>query len=677
MDWSVPARRYWLCRTVGRNTISSIPEDSKEESGFGTSEQVKGGAATDVLCEIYHEDLMGLAPVRLVRCVGSDMCAILFGRRVDANRGPDFEDTITKIALVSFAEGRSDIHIMKGRDLILFPSSKDDSSVDGLVLNVDGSSLGFFSWNLSSAVETGASCRPIIGFDSDSDEYLDCSRVVLFAEGRKMSLGVVGTRVRDGKPCFLVGDPCDTEMKRDSWSKILPNIVTGRVAWLQKTERILAVLGLEGDGSGYRNFALATTSRVVILSSALTVSAEAPCLVAGSSLAPIGSFVVCFISGNAVRYLCCLDDNLVGNSFSALPKHVKRASKGSLMSICPDRILVYPNSNGVGLVEDGHNQDAFILPTAMTHPALLLEPLVASAVCVGGKRNQPSPVLRAVVEKFGRKLASITHAENEGIGQLGAGMTSRLFEILNRYKLAEVATWLLTGTVKFDRSSNTTILPPWLPVVSKVRGATSSEAILHVLSNGDSYFTEYLKAPSQNTGSNLPRESDPTSYIANEIASAAIRRGDLFEATKIFDVDGSESSDLRVLQLAVMLEKRRIRNSDGLLNAMSGSVGGGMNTSASVPQISASLAAIATSLKTKEAIISEQVKRWIQPMAPSLQRCQTTGRLRHTLFPENEVDEHFGKPLNQTNPLWAAPCNESKHIWYVVTLEFDAAGQKN
>ena len=119
---------------------------------------------------------------------------------------------------------------------------------------------------------------------------------------------------------------------------------------------------------------------------------------------------------------------------------------------------------------------------------------------------------------FGRwlKLATMSHAEDEGVGNFGAGITPRVFELLEYYKLHAAATWLLTGTIHFDRSPNSRTMPSWMPMSAKLKAAPDTDAFFHVFSNGDQYLSEYIKSPDHNIASTFPRPSDPTSLMCRE-----------------------------------------------------------------------------------------------------------------------------------------------------------------
>lgn len=662
LPWSAPTRRLWLCRSVVGDTKETFVEETKEERGFGDREEATGGASADVICELDHDSLRGMTPVRIVRCTGSSVCAVLFRPAFASSRagsGKTFSlvDADT-IALVNFQDKKSTvIAVSKGRDLCFFPSG-DAKSVQGLILGVDGSSLAFFDWK-SKTCDLKTTFRPIVGVDNDKD-YVDCKRIELFADGSKLALAALGKRERDNRFCFVTGDVCGiADATAESWSKLLPNIVSGRSAWLDENEDVLSIVGLQGDGSGYRNFALATSTRVLILSSALTVAAESKRQVACGNLAPLGSFAVCFSSDNKVRYLCCLDSEFADSGIASL----RETSTNSLLAVRPDRLLFFPFPACPSLVEPGRNPNAFVLPAPNTRPALLLEAMVANAICVGGKQKQTTQVLRSVIEKFGRKVASITHGEKEGIGSSGAGLTSKTYAMLSKYGLKHAASWLLTGTPKFERSVNSEILTSWLPISAKSNGALNSDAMLHLLASGDSYLLEYIKSPEHGMPSPLPRQSDPTAYLCWEYARAALNSGKALDAMKLLDLSGAESTDSLILLISLLLEKDQHNNATGILESL-----GGLNESefshSSSGNISSSLAALAVSLKKgQKSMAEDQVDRWMKPLAPTLQRSKNTGRVRQRVLYEKALESAGGKEVEDSDPMWTSPCNESKHVW--------------
>jgi len=671
LPWSAPMRRTWLCRSVAGDTKETfVVEETKEERGFGDTEEASGGASADVICELNDGALRGMAPTRIVRCIGSNVCAVLFRPAFASARSGKALALVEAdtIALVNFQETSPVINITKGRDIVFFPSEEEDSkSARGLILSADGASLTFFNWTSGTDCELSTSFRPIVGVDSDKD-YIESKRIDLFVDGTKLSLGVLGKRKK--KYCFVTGDICDfADATSEAWFKLLPNIVSGRSSWIEEGEEILSIVGLQGDGSGYRNFALATSSRVLILSSALTVAAETRRRVSCANLAPIGNFAVAFSSEDKVRYLCCLDGDFVESGIATLSDK----SYNAVLAVRPDRLLLSPTQACTCLVEPGRSPNSFIMPAPNTRVALMLEALVANAICVGGKQNQSTPVLRTVIEKFGRKGGSLTHGEKEGIGQYGAGLTSKTFAMLDTYGLKHSASWLLTGVPKFERSVNCEILPAWLPVSAKSKGAMNTDAMLQVLSNGDSYLLEYVKSPEQNMPAPLPRQSDITASLSAEYGQAALASGKGLDALKMFDLSGSESTESSLLLLSLLLEKKNGGSgSAGILESISGLRESAFSRSSKMEKIPASLAALALSLKKAQgssdfSMTKDEIDRFMKPLAPSLQRSRTSGRPRQRLLFEKDLESAASSDKTQDlDSFWATPCNESKHVWYVV-----------
>ena len=120
-------------------------------------------------------------------------------------------------------------------------------------------------------------------------------------------------------------------------------------------------------------------------------------------------------------------------------------------------------------------------------------------------QENPPALLRSVIERFGRKVAPFPHGDDEGIGSLGSGLTPAVFELLSAHGLKDPASWLLTGSCCFERAANSKVQPPWIPVHSKAAAAFNRDASLHIIANGDQYFSDYVKSPDHNMASTLPR----------------------------------------------------------------------------------------------------------------------------------------------------------------------------
>lgn len=671
LRWSTPMRRFWLCRAIIGDTKETCFEEEAVEQGFGDNEEVAGGAASDVICELNHESLMELTPVRIVRSSDGNVCAVLFRSALGSEAGPARSLSLEcdRIALVAYGARDPAIVVVHGRDISFFRGNRPGDAT-GLILSLDGSSLTSFKWDSSKTFELGNACRPLVGVDGDRD-YVDCRRIVLFSDGPTQNLIILGKRLRDNRACFVAGDICGVaNFSSDEWSMLLPNIVSGRSAWLDEGEDVFSIVGLQGDGTGYRNFALTTSARVLILSSELSVAAEDRTYLANSSLSPLGSFAVCFSSGDNVQYLCCLEGRLSRGSIAACAQSRHGRENNILIAVRPDRVIFCPAQSRLTFSELGQDVDAIYLPVSSTRAAMLLEPMVANAVCVSGKRSQSHTVLRTVIEKFGRKVSSISHGDNEGIGPYGAGITPGVFAILSKYDLKQAASWLLTGAIKFDRSANTRVLPPWLPVGPKSKGALNADAMLHVISNGDNYLYEYIKSPEQNIASTLPRQSDPVAFLCGEYGCSALGDGKPLGALKTLDIPGAEYSESLVLQLSLTLEKSERKEAAGVLSSLSGF---GEHVRARQPtstKSSSSLAALALCCHTnamtpsnQRGMTVDQLNVWILPLAPSLQRSKLAGRSRQRILGEKDLERAGGKEVDDSDSVWATPCNESKHVW--------------
>lgn len=667
-DWSRPRRRYWLCRTlIGDTKVSALAEESKEGAGgFGNDEAVRGGASSDSVCELFDEAVDKLLPFRLVRCKGANLCAVIYRSALSTKVGSASALSMDglAIAFVDYSGANPAIRVVEGRD-VAFAPMEGGSSPRGWILSRDGSMLTFFTWDTAAkSCNLGSAFRPVVGVDTDVN-YIESRRIFVCSGASMIVFAVVGTRLRDNRACLISGDLCSiSEVTADRWSALLPNIVTGRSLWLREHEEVNAMIGLENDDSGYRNFALSTSQRVIVVSSGMAISAEAPTAVPANVLAPLGSFAVAFIADNKLRYLCCLDGRYAQGIIATLPVPQHGHAPTMLTAVRPDRFLVARIHESIRLVEYGQNPHIFLLPTSKTRPALMLEPMVANAICVGGKQSLSTNILRTVIEKFGRKIASLTHGEDEGIGNLGAGLTAQTFEILNTYGLHQAASWLLTGSVPFDRSANSRILPPWVPIAPKAKASLNSDAFMHVVSSGDPYLSEYIKSPGQNMPSTLPRQSDSMAYISREMGKDSLRQGKALDALKMFDLVGSTTSDALILQIALVMKKEASADVMSILKSLSGYDNtGSFNRSTSAAKAPASLAALAVSLRQGGPMPEAQADRFMKSLAPSLQRGARVRRTRLSLFTEDDLASAGEKIQNPSDPVWVTPCNESKHVW--------------
>lgn len=346
------------------------------------------------------------------------------------------------------------------------------------------------------------------------------------------------------------------------------------------------------------------------------------------------------------------------------------------MAMRPERFLYAQYHAGSRMVEQGENRDAFLLPTCITRPAMLLEPMVANALCEADNPGESTILLRAVIERFGRKVGSFPHGDDEGIGVNGTGLTQQVVEMLSGYGLKHPASWLLTGTSRFERDSPSKVLPSWMPVSIKSVAALNPDAQLHVISNGDQYFMDYVKSPDHNMASTLPRPSDPSSVFSRELAKIAMMKGDVAGALKLLDLAGTEASENAMLHMVLAMQADPFADVSPALRALCGI--GEDGRSSSSRSSASSIAALALDLRTMQqkgemrvtngripTMNDEFCRRWMRQLAPSVQRSQRAQRVRQRLLGEEAIDKAVTRKLEtvEQDTKWNNPCNETKHVW--------------
>jgi hypothetical protein len=680
-EWSPPTRRHWLCKTLAGDckeaTDGSNPQESKDDnSNNNHDEVVTGGASSNVLCELGASggsgpSLASLFPARIVRSEKGECAAVLFRETKDVE--------CTTISFLEQdpenAENNRMVQVVEGRDaLFLATPTGDDASPQALVLDKKGGSISLWSRKSSKDKlwEQGTAFRPILGVGVDNDTHVECRRMLPCRFQNKMSLLAFGTKISDGKSCLVMGQLEEySGAEGDAmWATLLPNIEESPVLWLDKDEDATLLVSLPSEQDIRGGIAVATNKRVLILSCEMKLLAETPVSIPPSSLVPMGSFTVAFCNSDyKIRYLTGLQRPYGTGLIATLPRPRFGYCPHLLIAVRPDRLLIYHWHCGTRLVEKGQSSSTFLLPMATTRPALLLEPMVANAISTGGKEAGSMPFLRTIVEKFGRKAATMTHGEDEGIGNHGAGLTPKVFELLSHNGLKHAASWLLTGTVHFDRAANSRLLPGWMPVSAKVKASIDADSQLHVIANGDQYFSEYVKSPDTNMTSTLPRPSDPSAYLCNEFARDALAKGNALDALKMLDIVGTESTDAMVLQIALALQVDPSKDVTNILQALcqsDGQVGKSGGSTAS-----ASLAALALEFKTKKVRAGQPTsgdftQRYMKHLAPSFQRGKRAGRPRQRIIGESAFAKFRGEASSViSDRLFSTETSEAKHVWYV------------
>jgi hypothetical protein len=674
LEWTAPGRRHWL--------IQTLAGDSKDSKAFGKggnrnalqgNDVVLGGAQSTLVCEVSAQTkTQNIYPYRLARNPYSskgDLSVAIWFRSLS---GP----AVTKNIGLIEQDGDGFYGVVQrvdGRDFVFLPPSDTSSMPRALLVSPNGGSV--YLWKCTKTSKALASpwkkdssskpCRPVLGVDvNDAKGFVELRQYASVRFQNQLSLVAIASG-SNNKFCLIAG-PLVDESSLDDWTKLLPNMKENPVLWLEDREQVSLVVPLPGEGSLRGGLGVATTQRILIVSPDLKILAAVDSEIPPGSLVPMGSFTVAYCSpmDHKLRYLSGLPSQLGTSSVIAnFPIPIPSCYPPWLVGIRPDRVLYNAHQNGTRMVERGQPANSLLLPLAITRPALLLEPMVSNAIATGGKDTASQPFLRTVLEKFGRKVATMSHGANEGIGNCGAGMTPRVFELLEHHDLKSAASWLLTGTVRFDRSANSRLLPSYLPVMVKAKAAFDADTHMHLLASGDQYFTEYVKSPDNNMSSTLPRPSDPSAVLSTQFAKQAIKDGKVNDAMKLLDISGTQSSDAIILQMAMALQlEPSKKDTQTIVDALFQQD----SQTGKIPSAVSSLAALATELKKGGSPSEKFHKKWLQTLAPSVQSRRKGGvRHRSRLLGESSLSNITSPTLTSRidSKLFLKELPESKLVW--------------
>jgi hypothetical protein len=178
------------------------------------------------------------------------------------------------------------------------------------------------------------------------------------------------------------------------------------------------------------------------------------------------------------------------------------------------------------MVDKYEDENAFVAPLACTRPLLLLKPLIANALChdlacgTNAEINGNVQIsLRTTIEKLGRKDMTFPHCDDEGIGTHGMGITS---DVILQPKIS----------------------PLWIPIPSKLLAATGAAMMMQVLSYGDSELAEQVRhSDCQEADGAIPRPINLSSILSEELEIYALKEGSNFDAIKLLDLAGQQSSE--------------------------------------------------------------------------------------------------------------------------------------
>uniref|UniRef100_A0A7S4S381 Uncharacterized protein n=1 Tax=Ditylum brightwellii TaxID=49249 RepID=A0A7S4S381_9STRA len=707
----------------------TFASDSQSLSQFGENEDyATGGADTSVICELTcgESHSSALVPHRIVRQMDGLRCAVLFISSISGSGGKSSTESEGMIGTDARVEGKvmepspdpvaftildsciskknkqTTFKLHHGRDIVMLPPSENGTE-SIIVLDSEGYTLSEFT-RTTIKDEVGTDTIewqkeltvPIFKGASSVDDVIEGRRILALFTGQPR-LMIVGTRYMDGRTCILFSNnltpPLEKAGKFCSLSDLMPGnesqVISGKEEmlelYLQQGEEVISFAELPSKKINEQSLvAIATQFRVMIISPVTAeILSEAPTRLACNSLVPMGSHCVSYCSASSatgcgiakIRYLNCLEMDFSSGVIATLPTPRCGYAPHLLLAVRPDRFIYLSSHSGTRLVEYGENYNKFLFPIPQTRPAFLLEPMVANALCQDSDSVQTT--LCTIVERFGRKVVSFPHEENEGIGCLGTGLTEKLYSMLKKYNCEEAASFLLTGNSRRHKNALSKVLPPWIPMQIKASTASSCEHALQVLSSDDRYLAEYIMSPADAMPCALPRTTDPTSILSKQLAIHAMQSGNISDALRFLDLSGSETSETTLIQVVLSLQLNPDANVEKCLR---GIVGDETKNSSrkrrnSCSSSSASIAALALDLKRRQVNgkvpleagecgkISDEISgQWAKQLAPSVQRGSRVTRSRNRLvdsaaFAIAKNEEKYSEEG------WRILPDESKHVW--------------
>ena len=445
-----PVIRHWLCRSVVGDKKSTKKAQKKSSSvvdGFssGGDEVTTSGADTSVVLELTcaSEDGTNLNPTRIIRSPGGTRAAILFSTGLSTNgrvsvgsNGRGLEVTshpgaYAMVDLDSNSQRMTSFELRRGIDVAFL------SDVRALILCEDQRSIQELTYS-DDGVWSSGEALPLPFAASDNIDAMVPRRVFVNDSSGAPRLLFSASRVADGRSCLFLCDGLEgDEMNSDtSLAKLILLSDNTKRFWFDRQEHLLSLVALPNHQEEQKPcIAVATQSRVVILSCSLRLMARFATKMPASSLIPLGSHCVAFCSSSSangggdakIRYLSCIKDATRSQGIIAtIPRTKFGYASHLLLAIRPDRSVYLSCHSGSRMVEHGENMNRFLAPIPTTRPAFLLEPLIASALSQSGgvgtdisENDTIQILLRTLLERFGRKTSSFPHSENEGTGTLG------------------------------------------------------------------------------------------------------------------------------------------------------------------------------------------------------------------------------------------------------------------
>ncbi|KAL3788523.1 hypothetical protein HJC23_006561 [Cyclotella cryptica] len=584
--WTIPSQRNWLLISApGDRPIGSLLQDETDDN-FDISYQrnaERSGAATTVVCELTcgENPVSGLVPERIVREDGGRRVAVLFSSSYFGNNATDASSrprrrTHTRVSTDPVAYAILDIdEIMKNRfsssftlrharDVAFLPTSQMEGGFycsSLVVLDADGSGLSITTVISSRSQKDGVTEKVIESEDKCllHHEGIQGRRVFTLLNGDHPQLLLVGESTVVGRPCLIVAQH---EMARDPYSNTFALIEAdslGHRLWLKTGEEVISVRELpKHPEADHAHIAIATQQRVMIVSAedSLSVVSEVNVYLTSPSLSPVGSHCVAFSAASTafsggeacIMYLSCLHSVHRHGVISSLPSQRTGPNNILLTAIRPDRLVYFVSHGGVRLTDEvDEAEDKFDIPIPTSRPILLLEPLLANALCQdrtcganASKSDMVQQSLRTVIEKFGRKHTSFPHGDSEGIGSVGVGITSKAYQMLAQYQCHQAASLLLRGNGQ--------------RMAPQMRAMSPSFSIMST-----------LMAANNTKPSVCPKPNNPAVMHAENLAYSVKENESFSEAIKMLNFASSQSSEDALRQLVLSLNAQCFTGARSLL----------------------------------------------------------------------------------------------------------------
>jgi len=481
------------------------------------------------------------------------------------------------------------------------------------------------------------------------------------------------------------------------------------ILWLQKGEEIITLISLPKDNSLKPLVAVSTQLRVLLVDHSLLIVSQISASVSCDALIPLGSRCVCFCSSigfhvpsSQIRYLSCLDKPYTTGSISTLERPIKHGSLPLFLSMFPDRFHYLEGINSDSVCEFSDERH-FLAPIAVTKPALLLEPLVANALCLCDNpllcaidSDVVQGTLRSVIERFGRRLSNVPHGECQGIGiqgtlifhvaifltvnmvyssilipeismNLGTGITAHLYQMLSDHQCIDAASSMLT-----IKKAHGAVFPRWIPVWIKAKNSSSVDELKQVLMHGNRYLSEYVSDPGNSMSVSLLDSYDPSSFLCHIHGIDAVINGKRFDAVQLLDLAGNEQSE-QLITCFLLFSELYSTSEAKPMHLLAGE--GTIKVTEPTECKSMCSAIAATFLELKDCLGNEKrtvdsasnnhdfsASRWTFYLSPLVQESRWSRRIRRSLLSEykNHLDLSKDRPQKE---VWSIPVVDAKNVW--------------